>query len=48
MVFYNTLPLYGALLSALFLGEELTPAHWIGGGLIVAAGLWAGWRAGKT
>ncbi len=48
MVFYNTLPLYGALLSALFLGEELTPAHWIGGGLIVAAGLWAGWHAGKA
>ncbi len=45
MVFYNTLPLYGALLSALFLGERLTLAHAIGGGLIVAAGLWAGWHA---
>ncbi len=47
MVFYNTLPLYGALLSALFLGESLTSAHLVGGGLIVAAGLWAGWHSGK-
>lgn len=45
MVFYNTLPLYGALLSALFLGERLTQAHLIGGALIVSAGLWAGWHA---
>lgn len=48
MVFYNTLPLYGALLSALFLGESLTLTHLIGGGLIVAAGLWAGWHTGHT
>lgn len=48
MVFYNTLPLYGALLSALFLGESLTSAHLIGGGLIVAAGLWAGWHTGHA
>lgn len=41
MVFYNTLPLYGALLGTLFLGESLGPAHLIGGLLIVGGGLWA-------
>ena len=45
MVFYNVLPLYGALLGALFLGEALTPAHLVGGALIVAAGVWAGLHA---
>ena len=40
MVFYNTLPLYGALLGALCLGEPLTSTHLIFGGLIVAGGLW--------
>jgi drug/metabolite transporter (DMT)-like permease len=41
MVFYNTLPLYGALLGTLFLGESLGPSHLLGGTLIVAGGLWA-------
>jgi drug/metabolite transporter (DMT)-like permease len=41
MVFYNTLPLYGALLGFLFLGETISPAHLVGGGLIIAGGLWA-------
>jgi drug/metabolite transporter (DMT)-like permease len=41
MVFYNTLPLYGALLGTLFLGESLGPAHLIGGALIIGGGLWA-------
>jgi drug/metabolite transporter (DMT)-like permease len=41
MVFYNTLPLYGALLGTLFLGESFGPAHWIGGALIVGGGIWA-------
>jgi drug/metabolite transporter (DMT)-like permease len=41
MVFYNTLPLYGALLGHLFLGESLGPAHLVGGALIVGGGLWA-------
>ncbi len=41
MVFYNTLPLYGALLGYLFLGESIGPAHLLGGGLIIAGGLWA-------
>ena len=35
MVFYNTLPLYGALFGFLFLGETLGPAH-LAGGLVAA------------
>ena len=41
MVFYNTLPLYGALLGALTLGEPIGQAHIIGGVMIVGSGLWA-------
>lgn len=41
MVFYNTLPLYGALLGFLLLGEAIGPAHLLGGALIVGGGLWA-------
>jgi drug/metabolite transporter (DMT)-like permease len=41
MVFYNTLPLYGVLMGAAFLGEPLTLSHFIFGGLILAGGLWA-------
>ncbi|MER3401357.1 MAG: hypothetical protein C4313_09620 [Thermoflexus sp.] len=41
MLFYNTLPIYGALLGALLLGEPLGPAHGLGGALILGAGLWA-------
>jgi drug/metabolite transporter (DMT)-like permease len=41
MVFYNTLPLYGALLAFLFLGESIGPPHLLGGALIVGGGMWA-------
>jgi drug/metabolite transporter (DMT)-like permease len=41
MLFYNTLPLYGALLGYLRLGESLGLNHFIGGVLIVGGGLWA-------
>ena len=41
MVFYNTLPLYGALLGYLFLGEPIGLTHLLGGALIVGGGLWA-------
>ena len=41
MVFYNTLPLYGALLGYLFLGELVGAVHLLGGALIVGGGLWA-------
>jgi drug/metabolite transporter (DMT)-like permease len=41
MVFYNTLPLYGALLGYLFLGEPIGWAHLVGGALIIGGGLWA-------
>jgi drug/metabolite transporter (DMT)-like permease len=41
MVFYNTLPLYGAVVGTLFLGESIGPAHLVGGALIVGGGLWA-------
>jgi len=41
MVFYNTLPLYGALLGVLFLGESIGAAHVLGGALIIGGGIWA-------
>jgi drug/metabolite transporter (DMT)-like permease len=41
MVFYNTLPLYGALLGFLLLGESITLTHVLGGALIIGGGLWA-------
>lgn len=41
MVFYNTLPLYGALLGHFLLGEPLGVRHLVGGALIVGGGLWA-------
>jgi drug/metabolite transporter (DMT)-like permease len=40
MVFYNTLPLYGVLLGAFFLGEPLGPVQLVFGGLIVGGGVW--------
>lgn len=46
MVFYNTLPLYGALLGYLLLNEPIGPAHLVGGALIVGGGLWAAQRRG--
>jgi drug/metabolite transporter (DMT)-like permease len=44
VVFYNTLPLYGALLGFLFLGEPMERVHLVGGALIVGGGLWAARR----
>jgi drug/metabolite transporter (DMT)-like permease len=41
MVFYNTLPLYGAMLGVLFLGESIGVAHVLGGALIIGGGVWA-------
>jgi drug/metabolite transporter (DMT)-like permease len=41
MVFYNTLPLYGALLGRFLLGESLGLPHLVGGALIVGGGLLA-------
>ena len=41
MVFYSTLPLYGALLGYLFLGESIGAFHLLGGALIIGGGLWA-------
>jgi drug/metabolite transporter (DMT)-like permease len=41
MVFYNTLPLYGALLGRVFLREPIGLGHWLGGALIIGGGLWA-------
>jgi drug/metabolite transporter (DMT)-like permease len=41
MAFYNMLPVFGALMGALFLGERLTAAQFMGGGLIIAGGLLA-------
>jgi drug/metabolite transporter (DMT)-like permease len=41
MVFYNTLPLYGALLGTLLLQEPLGLYHLAGGLLIAGGGIWA-------
>ncbi len=42
MVFYNTLPVYGALLGTVFLGEAFGPAQAAAAALIIGAGIWAG------
>ncbi len=39
MVFYNMLPFYGATLGILLLGEQIGPAHLVGGALIIAGGI---------
>jgi len=44
MVFYNTLPLYGALLGTVVLGEPIGVSHLVGGALIVGGGLLAARR----
>lgn len=41
MVFYNTLPLYGALLGYLLLDESIGWPHLVGGALIVGGGVLA-------
>jgi drug/metabolite transporter (DMT)-like permease len=41
MVFYNTLPLYGALLGTILLGESLGPAYLVSCVLIIGGGIWA-------
>ena len=43
MVFYNLLPLYGALIGYLLLGEAIGLRHLLGGTLIIGGGLWATW-----
>ena len=43
-VFINTLPLYGALLGFLFLGEELGSVHLVGGLLIISGGVVGAWK----
>ncbi|MGD2186152.1 MAG: DMT family transporter [Desulfobacterales bacterium] len=48
MVFYNTLPLYGAFLGAALLGEPLGMIHYVFGGLIIAGGLWATLGRGQS
>ena len=44
MVFYNTLPLYGALLGFTLLGEQIGLPHIVGGILIVGGSIWAARR----
>jgi len=44
MVFYNMLPLYGALLGVTLLGEPLGLPHIIGGMLIIGGSIWAAKR----
>jgi drug/metabolite transporter (DMT)-like permease len=46
MAFYNMLPVFGALLGALFLGERLAPLQVAGAGLVVLGGLISAlWKA---
>jgi drug/metabolite transporter (DMT)-like permease len=40
MVFYNTLPLWGAVLGILLLGEEVDITYVLGAILIIGGGLW--------
>jgi drug/metabolite transporter (DMT)-like permease len=37
------MPVFGALLAALFLGERLAGYHWLGGALVMA-GILLAWR----
>lgn len=48
MVFYNTLPLYGALLGSLLLGEPIGPNHLVGGTLIIGGGVMAARSRGRS
>ena len=49
MAFYNMLPVYGALLGALFLGERLAPPQVAGAGLVVLGGLISAlWRSSTS
>jgi drug/metabolite transporter (DMT)-like permease len=41
MVFYNTLPLFGAMLGSLFLSEPIGLTHLVGGALIIGGGIYA-------
>jgi drug/metabolite transporter (DMT)-like permease len=43
-IFYNTLPLFGAVLGFVFLNEPIGLYHLIGGSLIIGSGLWAAQR----
>jgi drug/metabolite transporter (DMT)-like permease len=43
MAFYNLLPFFGVLLSVIFLGEQVTWVHLVGGLLILGGGLWVIW-----
>lgn len=43
-VFINTLPLYGALLGFIFLGEQIGFAHLVGGLLIISGGIVGAWK----
>lgn len=42
MVFYNMLPVYGAILGTLLLGEPFGVAHLVSAVLIIGAGVWTG------
>jgi drug/metabolite transporter (DMT)-like permease len=49
MAFYNMLPVFGALLGALFLGERLTGTQIAGAGLVVLGGLVSAlWRTSAS
>jgi drug/metabolite transporter (DMT)-like permease len=39
MAFYNMLPVFGVLLAAIFLGEQVVAGQWLGGSLIIAGAL---------
>ena len=41
MVFYNTLPLYGALLGTIILSESIGPGYLFSAVLIIGGGIWA-------
>ncbi len=49
MAFYNMLPVFGALLAALFLGERLAPGQLMGGALVIVGGLLAAlWKRASS
>jgi drug/metabolite transporter (DMT)-like permease len=45
--FMYLMPVWGALLSIVLLGETLLPVQWVTGAVLLA-GLWLSWRSGTA
>ena len=48
MAFYNLLPVFGVLLSIIFLAEQITWVHLVGGLFVLSGGLWVIWGKARN